>query len=52
MLEDPRRITAALELLLVAQSLERVADLATNVAEETVFLVEGLVIRHLPEGSS
>ena len=52
MLEDPRRITAALELLLVAQSLERVADLATNVAEETVFLVEGLVIRHLPEASS
>jgi NAD(P)-dependent dehydrogenase (short-subunit alcohol dehydrogenase family) len=33
----------------VAQSLERVADLATNIAEETVFLVEGRVIRHLPE---
>jgi phosphate transport system protein len=49
MLEDPRRITASLELLLVAQSLERVADLATNIAEETVFLVEGLVIRHLSE---
>ncbi len=49
MLEDPRRITASLELLLVSQSLERVADLATNIAEETVFLVEGRVIRHLPE---
>ena len=49
MLEDPRRITASLELLLVSQSLERVADLATNIAEETVFLVEGQVIRHLPE---
>jgi phosphate transport system protein len=52
MLEDPRRITAFLELLLVTQSLERVADLATNIAEETVFLVEGLVIRHLPEVTS
>jgi phosphate transport system protein len=49
MLEDPRRITASLELLLVSQSLERVADLATNIAEETVFFVEGRVIRHLPE---
>jgi phosphate transport system protein len=49
MLEDPRRITASLELLLVSQSLERVADLSTNIAEETVFLVEGQVIRHLPE---
>lgn len=46
MLEDPRRISAALELLVVAQSLERVADLATNIAEETVFLVEGRVVRH------
>lgn len=46
MLEDPRQISASLELLVVAQSLERVADLATNIAEETVFLVEGRVIRH------
>jgi phosphate transport system protein len=49
MLEDPRWITASLELILVSQSLERVADLATNIAEETVFLVEGQVIRHHPE---
>jgi len=49
MLEDPRRIGAALELIHVAESLERVADLATNLAEETVFLVEGTVIRHEPE---
>ena len=48
MLEDPRRITPALELIRVAQSLERVGDLATNIAEETVFLVEGEVIRHHP----
>lgn len=49
MLEDPRRITPALELILVSQSLERVADLATNIGEETVFLAEGTVIRHTPE---
>jgi len=51
MFEDARRITPALELILVSQSLERVADLATNIAEEVVFLVEGTVIRHSPGNS-
>lgn len=46
MLEDPKRIGAALELLLVSQNLERIADLATNVAEDVVFLVEGRSIKH------
>jgi phosphate transport system protein len=49
MLEDPRRITPALELIHISESLERIADLATNLSEETVFLVEGTVIRHEPE---
>jgi phosphate transport system protein len=46
MLEDPRRLSAALELLLVSQNLERIADLATNIAEDVVFLVEGRNIKH------
>jgi phosphate transport system protein len=46
MLEDPKRITAAIELLLVTQNLERIGDLATNIAEDVVFLVEGKTIRH------
>ncbi len=46
MLEDPKRITGALELLLISQNLERVADLATNIAEDVVFLVEGRSIKH------
>lgn len=41
MLEEPRRISPALELLLVSQNMERIADLATNIAEDVVFLVEG-----------
>lgn len=48
MLENPRLITPALEYIHVSQSLERVADLSTNIAEEAVFLVEGEVIRHQP----
>jgi phosphate transport system protein len=49
MIEDPRTITRALELILVARNLERVADLATNVAEEVVFIAEARVIKHHAE---
>ncbi|MDH3271381.1 MAG: phosphate signaling complex protein PhoU [Gemmatimonadota bacterium] len=46
MLEDEKRIAAALELLLISQNLERIADLATNISEDVVFLVEGRSIKH------
>ena len=46
MIEDPSTITRAMELILVARNLERVADLATNVAEEVVFIAEARVIKH------
>lgn len=49
MLEEPRRISPSLEILLVSQNLERIADLATNVAEDVVFLVEGRTIKHHAE---
>ncbi len=49
MMEDPATIGTGLELLLVSRNLERVADLATNVAEEVVFLVEGKSIKHHAE---
>ena len=51
MLEDPKRISAALELLLISQNLERAADLATNIAEDVVFLVEGRSIKHGAEAA-
>ncbi|MDT8341783.1 MAG: phosphate signaling complex protein PhoU [Longimicrobiales bacterium] len=41
MLEDPRNIGGGLELLLISQNIERIADLATNIAEDVVFLAEG-----------
>ena len=46
MMEDPHQIGAGMELFLVSRNLERVADLATNVAEDVVFLVEGKSIKH------
>lgn len=51
MLEDPRTISLSLELLLVSQNLERIADLSTNVAEDVVFLVEGVTIKHNAEAA-
>lgn len=46
MMGDPRMISASLELLLVSRNLERVADLATNIGEDAVYLAEGKQIRH------
>ena len=50
MMEQPRTISNALELLLVGRNLERVADLATNIAEDAVYLAEGVTIKHHLEG--
>ena len=49
MMETPHIISAAMELFLVSRNLERVADLATNIAEDVVFLVEGKSIKHRVE---
>ena len=49
MVEDPGTITRAMELILVARNLERVADLATNIAEEVVFIAEARIIKHHAE---
>jgi phosphate transport system protein len=46
MMEDPRRIGAAMSLILASRNLERVADHATNIAEDVVYLVEGQSIKH------
>ncbi|HJR62139.1 MAG TPA: phosphate signaling complex protein PhoU [Gemmatimonadaceae bacterium] len=52
MAENPKTISAALELLLVSRNLERVADLATNIGEDAVFLAEGKQIKHHREASA
>jgi phosphate transport system protein len=49
MMEDPHTIGAGMELFLVSRNLERIADLATNIAEDVVFLVEGKSIKHHAE---
>jgi phosphate transport system protein len=46
MQKDPSVIPQALDLILVARHLERIADHATNIAEDTLFLVKGVDVRH------
>ena len=46
MIEKPDTIARALELMFISKSLERIADHATNIAEEMVFLSKGQDIRH------
>ena len=49
MMEDPQTVTRALHLLLVARNFERIADHATNIAEDVVYYVDGRDIRHTSE---
>jgi phosphate transport system protein len=46
MMEDPRTISRALRLMMIAKYLERIGDGATNICELVVYLAEGQVIRH------
>jgi phosphate transport system protein len=46
MREDPTTIERAIWSLGVSRHLERIADLATNIAQDLVFMVEGEIVRH------
>jgi phosphate transport system protein len=46
---DPKTIRQGINLMFVARNLERLADHATNIAEDVLFLVEGVDVRHHAE---
>lgn len=48
-IHDPERIERLTQLLSVSRYLERIADLATNIAEDVVYLSEGQIVRHRSE---
>jgi phosphate transport system protein len=48
-LENPGEMERLIHILSVARHLERIADLATNIGEDVVFLVEGTTIKHHAE---
>jgi phosphate transport system protein len=46
MKSDPKSIEGGLDLIRVSRNLERVADLATNIAEEVIFIAQARVVKH------
>ena len=52
MVEKPTTITRCLNLMVISKSLERIADHATNLAEEVVYLYEAKDIRHTGKGQA
>ena len=47
--KDPQHIPQALDLIGITRSLERIADHSTNIAEDVMFLVKGIDVRHHAE---
>ncbi|MGE5855198.1 MAG: phosphate signaling complex protein PhoU [Syntrophaceae bacterium] len=46
MMSDPTTIPRAMDLILVSRHIERIADHATNICEDVIFMVKGKDIRH------
>jgi phosphate transport system protein len=46
---DPTTVRQSINLMFIARALERLADHATNIAEDVLFLVEGVEVRHHAE---
>jgi phosphate transport system protein len=46
MVENPALISSCIEIMSLSKNLERVGDLSTNIAEETIFVAEGQNIKH------
>lgn len=48
-LQQPEHINALLHAMSVGRHLERIADLATNIAEDVIYMISAEIVRHTPE---
>ena len=51
MMEDPRTITTAIDIIWIARAIERIGDHAKNISEQVIFISEGRDIRHSKEAN-
>ena len=51
MAQDSKNLGYYINLLLISRHLERLADHATNIAEEVIYMIEGDIVRHGINGS-
>ena len=51
MMEDPRTISSALDVVWVAKAIERMGDHAKNMAEQVIYIVKGTDVRHVDPAS-
>ncbi len=49
MMEDPRTITTAIDIVWICRSIERIGDHAKNIAEHVIYIAEGRDVRHSKE---
>jgi phosphate transport system protein len=47
MMEDPRTITTALDIIFIAKSIERIGDHCKNIAEDVIYIAKGRDVRHI-----
>ena len=47
--EQPEHVEAFMNYISVSRHLERIADYATNIAEDVIYMIEGTIVRHSPE---
>jgi phosphate transport system protein len=49
--QNPAQFESFLQIMHIARHLERIADHATNIAEDLIYLIEGRIVRHTREVS-